>query len=77
MHLALAVIFLTVAIPLKASGHALTTAWLVEGQVLLWVSTRFSKEERQAKTVLGVLAAGGYVLWLGWRVDGGFFGWVV
>ncbi len=40
LHLALAVIFLTIAIPLKASGHTLTIAWLVEGLVLLWASTR-------------------------------------
>jgi uncharacterized membrane protein len=40
LHLALAVVFLTVAIPLKASGHTLTIAWLVEGLALLWASTR-------------------------------------
>ncbi len=67
IHLALAVIFLTGAIPLKASGHTLTTAWLVEGLVLLWVSTRFEaeSEERQAAGLLAVLSAGGYVLGLG------------
>ncbi len=74
MHLALAVVFLTVAIPLKASGHTLTTAWLVEGLVLLWVSTRFEEEERQAKAVLGVLAAGGYLLGLGSLVAHWLFG---
>jgi uncharacterized membrane protein len=40
MHLAAAVVFLTVAIPLKASGHTLTTAWMVEGFILYWASTR-------------------------------------
>jgi uncharacterized membrane protein len=42
MHLAAAIVFLTVAIPLKAQGHTLTTAWLAEGLILFWASTRFS-----------------------------------
>jgi uncharacterized membrane protein len=45
LHLALAVVFLTIAIPLKASGHTLTIAWLVEGLVLLWVSSRIPQHE--------------------------------
>ena len=66
LHLAMAVVSLTVAIPLKASGHTLTTAWLVEGLVLLWASTRFGKEEeRQASGVLWGLSAAGYALGLG------------
>lgn len=40
IHLALAVTFLTVAIPLKASGAWITVAWLVEGTALLWAATR-------------------------------------
>lgn len=40
MHLSLAVVFLTIAIPLKASGHWITVAWLVEGVALLWVAGR-------------------------------------
>jgi uncharacterized membrane protein len=42
MHLAAAIVFLTVAIPLKAHGHTLTTAWLAEGFILFWASTHFS-----------------------------------
>jgi uncharacterized membrane protein len=42
MHLAAAIVFLTVAIPLKAQGPTLTTAWLAEGLILFWASTRFS-----------------------------------
>ncbi|MCU1318959.1 MAG: Protein of unknown function transrane [Edaphobacter sp.] len=38
LHLSLAVVFLTIAIPLKASGHWITVAWFVEGVALLWVS---------------------------------------
>ena len=40
IHLSLAIVFLTVAIPLKASGAWIVVAWLVEGTALLWVSTR-------------------------------------
>ncbi len=41
-HLSLAVVFLTIAIPLKASGHWITIGWLAEGVALLWVSARLS-----------------------------------
>lgn len=40
IHLSIAVVFLTIAIPLKASGAWIVVAWLVEGTALLWVSTR-------------------------------------
>ncbi len=42
VHLSLAVVFLTIAIPLKASGHWITVGWLAEGAALLWVSARLS-----------------------------------
>jgi uncharacterized membrane protein len=42
VHLSLAVVFLTVAIPLKASGHWITVGWLAEGVALLWVSAHLS-----------------------------------
>jgi Predicted membrane protein (DUF2339) len=58
------VVMLTVAIPLKASGHTLTTAWLVEGIVLFWLSTRFGEEEVQAAGILRGLAVSGYALGL-------------
>jgi len=45
MHLSLAVVFLTIAIPLKASGHWITVSWLVEGLALLWVATRLGEED--------------------------------
>ena len=70
MYLAAAVVCLTVAVPLKASGHSLTTAWLVEGLILYWAGTRFSSgaDEAASKapaTVLWVLSLSGYVLGLG------------
>jgi len=40
LHLASAVVFLTTAIPLKASGRWITIGWLTEGAALLWVSSR-------------------------------------
>lgn len=38
MHLTAAVVFLTIAIPLKAHGRWLTVGWLVEGGALVWVA---------------------------------------
>lgn len=40
LHLTTAIVFLTIAIPLKTHGHWLTIGWLVEGAVLLWLSRR-------------------------------------
>ncbi len=40
LHLTIAVVFLTIAIPLKAEGRWLTIGWLAEGAALLWVASR-------------------------------------
>jgi uncharacterized membrane protein len=48
VHLALAVVFLTVAIPLKASGHWITVGWLAEGVALLWVSAHLSNSSPES-----------------------------
>ena len=40
IHLATAVIFLMIALPLKTHGRWLTIGWLVQGAALLWVSHR-------------------------------------
>jgi uncharacterized membrane protein len=40
LHLAIAVIFLTLAIPLEAHGRWITIGWLAEGGVLLWLARR-------------------------------------
>jgi len=40
LHLTIAIVFLTIAIPLKTQGRWLTIGWLVEGAVLLWLSRR-------------------------------------
>ena len=59
LHLAAAVVFLTIAIPLKAQGRWLTVGWLVEGAALLWVSGRTKS------LLLRVLSVGCLVLGLG------------
>ncbi len=68
VHLAIAVVFLTIAIPLKASGHTLTTAWFVEGLGLFWVSTRYSvvptEEDARPARILRGLSGTGYGLGL-------------
>ena len=40
LHLTAAIVFLTIAIPLKTHGRWLTIGWLVEGAVLMWLSRR-------------------------------------
>jgi uncharacterized membrane protein len=40
LHLTMAIVFLTIAIPLKTQGRWMTIGWLVEGAVLLWLSRR-------------------------------------
>jgi uncharacterized membrane protein len=40
LHLTIVVVFLTIAIPMKAQGHWLTIGWLVEGAALLWLAER-------------------------------------
>jgi uncharacterized membrane protein len=40
LHLALAIGFLTIAIPLQLEAHWITIGWLVESGVLLWVGRR-------------------------------------
>jgi uncharacterized membrane protein len=56
VHLGLAIVFLTVAIPLKATGHGITLGWLVEGVVLVAIASRPNLEGH----VRGALR------WLGW-----------
>jgi uncharacterized membrane protein len=40
LHLTIAVVFLTIAIPLKTHGRWLTIGWLAEGAALVWLATR-------------------------------------
>ena len=60
IHLSLAVVFLTIAIPLKASGAWITVSWLVEGLALIWVAGRLDGDVAGAyasRTLRGLGAA--------------------
>ncbi|MFZ0689593.1 MAG: DUF2339 domain-containing protein, partial [Acidobacteriaceae bacterium] len=50
LHLTIAVVFLTIAIPLKTQGRWLTIGWLAEGGALVWLARRAESK------LLGVLA---------------------
>lgn len=52
LHLAAAVVFLTIAIPLKAHGRWVTIGWLVEGAALLWVASRVTSRLLRVLAVL-------------------------
>jgi uncharacterized membrane protein len=58
LHLTAAIVFLTIAIPLKTHGRWMTIGWLVEGAVLLWLSRRVQSMLLRAfaliSTVLGL-----------------------
>jgi uncharacterized membrane protein len=72
VHLSLAIVLLTIAIPLKASGRWITVSWLVEGTALMWVAARLFaagevKDESpvDAYRVLRLLAIGALLLGFG------------
>src|SRR5713226_8285165 len=52
LHLALAVGFITIAIPIRLDAHWITIGWFVEAAVLLWVADRLHSD------FLNVFAAG-------------------
>ena len=87
VHLSLAVVFLTIAIPLKASGRWITIGWLAEGVALLWVSARLSAPSPEPastgihrtlrRLAVAALALGFFGLliepfWLNYRIDTAF-----
>jgi uncharacterized membrane protein len=55
IHLTVVVVFLTIAIPLKAHGRWLTIGWLVEGGALTWVARRIGSPLLRALAVLCVI----------------------
>jgi uncharacterized membrane protein len=65
IHLSLAVVFLTIAIPLKASGHWITVSWLVEGLALVWVTTRLGTDNDESHAARTLRWLGGASLALG------------
>ena len=58
LHVAIAVAFLTIAIPAKLNAHWITIGWLVESAALLWVSvktkTDFLRYLAAAALILGI-----------------------
>jgi uncharacterized membrane protein len=44
LHIAIAIAFVTIAIPLKASAHWITIGWMVESAVLLFIGVRTRTE---------------------------------
>ena len=59
LHLALAIGFITVAIPIRLEAHWVTMGWFVEAAVLLWVADRVHSE------LLNVFAIGALALGVG------------
>jgi uncharacterized membrane protein len=56
LHLAVAIGFITVAIPIRLDAHWITIGWFVEAGVLLWVGNRIASD------FLNVLALGALIL---------------
>lgn len=56
LHLALAIGFITVAVPIRLNAHWITMGWFVEAGVLLWVANRIKSD------FLNVFALGALVL---------------
>lgn len=58
IHIAIAIAFITIAVPLKLSHHWVTMGWLVESAVLLWVAVRtktdFLRYLAVAALILGI-----------------------
>jgi uncharacterized membrane protein len=59
LHLAVAIGFITVAIPIRLDAHWITIGWFVEAGVLLWVGNRIQSD------FLNALALGALVLGVG------------
>jgi uncharacterized membrane protein len=58
IQLSIAIVFLTLAVPLAVHGHWVTVGWMAEGAVLVWVATRMRT------ALMRVLAAGALALGL-------------
>jgi uncharacterized membrane protein len=57
IQLSIAIVFLTLAVPLAVHGHWVTVGWMTEGAVLVWVTTRMGTRLMQALAA-GALALG-------------------
>jgi uncharacterized membrane protein len=59
LHLALAIGFITIAIPIRLDAHWITIGWFVEAAVLLWVAERIQSD------FLNAFAIGALILGVG------------
>jgi len=57
LHLALAIGFLTIAIPIRLDTHWITIGWLIEAAVLLWVADRVKSDFLNAFAVCALALA--------------------
>ena len=57
LHLAVAIGFITVAIPIRLDAHWITIGWFIEAGVLLWIANRIHSDFLNA-FALGALALG-------------------
>ena len=57
LHLAVAIGFITVAIPIRLDAHWITIGWFIEAGVLLWIANRIQSDFLKA-FALGALALG-------------------
>jgi len=55
LHLALAIGFITIAIPIRLDSHWITIGWFVEAAVLLWVAERIQSDFLNAFAVCAVI----------------------
>jgi len=55
LHLALAIGFITIAIPLRLDGHWITIGWMVEAGVLLWLADRIRSDFLNAFAVTALV----------------------
>lgn len=57
LHLAVAIGFITIAIPIRLDAHWITIGWFIEAGVLLWIANRIQSDFLNA-LALGALALG-------------------
>jgi uncharacterized membrane protein len=55
LHLALAIGFITIAVPIRLDTHWITIGWLVESAVLLWVADRVKSDFLNAFAVIALV----------------------
>ena len=64
LHLALALGFITVAIPIRLDAHWITIGWFVEAGVLLWVADRVQSEMLNGFALASLALGVARLLWI-------------